>query len=397
MRLTAEQDLMMSGAHGSVLQRQMRLLARLGTVFGATEMVPIHSVQVSGVSYKSLGDPGLEFLEDLASQGARVRVATTLNPAGMDLHDWREMGVPADFAEKQLRIMAAFRALGISASPTCAPYLTGNVPRAGEHVAWAESSAVSYANSVLGARTNREGGPSALAAALCGCTPKHGLHLSENRQPHVVVEVAAKVTDNADFGALGYLVGKKVKNRVPYFRGLEVPRNDDLKALGAAMAASGAVALFHVEGVTPEAGDVDVEDLPAIVVPQEELDATYQALSSTEEAQLIVVGCPHASLSEIAVIAEKVRGRRLAAPLWICTARATKDEAVQLGLDEVIQAAGGRIVADTCMVVSPLERMGVDATAVTSGKAASYLPGFCSQRVLFRRLDDLLRGGGMPQ
>jgi len=383
---------MLNGEHGEVVERSFRLLLRLGEIYGADRMIPVGSVQVAGVSYKSIGDPGLEFLEDIAEKGAKVRVHTTLNPPGMDLEDWKELGFPEDFAEKQLRIIDAFEKMGIMMTATCTPYLVGNLPRFGEHIAWSESSAVSFANSVIGARTNREGGPSALAAALCGVTPNYGLHLDENRRPSFLVKVDAELKNNSDFGALGYQVGKIVKDKVPYFQGIKDADVDQLKALGAAMAASGAVALYHVEGLTPEAGFMNPSGLETIEVGDRELREAYEKLNTGKDPDIIILGCPHASLKEIAALACKLEGKRLRKPLWICTSRVTKEAATRMGFTELIEKAGGKVVADTCAVVSPIEHMGYRTTAVDSGKAASYLPGFCKQQVVFKSLDDLLEG-----
>jgi predicted aconitase len=392
MYLTREQERMLSGEYGEVVERNFRLLVRLGEIYGADRMIPVGSVQVAGVSYKSIGDPGLEFLEDLASKGAKVKVPTTLNPPGMDLVDWKDLGFPEDFAEKQLRIMNAFEKMGIMMTATCTPYLVGNLPRFGEHIAWSESSAVSFANSVIGARTNREGGPSALAAALCGVTPNYGLHLDEKRKPNFLVKVNVELKDMADFGALGYYVGKIVKDGVPYFNGIKHADVDQLKALGAAMAASGAVALYHVEGITPEAGMFGTDGLEVIDVGEKEINEAYRVLNTGADPDIIILGCPHASLKEIATLACKLEGKRLRKPLWICTSRFTKEAATRMGFTELIEKAGGKVVADTCTVVSPIERMGYRTTAVNSGKAASYLPGFCKQQVVFKRLDELLEG-----
>jgi len=383
---------MLKGEHGEVLERSLRLLVRLGEIYNADRLIPVGSVQVAGVSYKSIGDPGLEFLEDLAAKGARVRVPTTLNPPGMDLVDWKELGFPEDFAEKQLRIMDAFEKMGIMMTATCTPYLVGNLPRFGEHIAWSESSAVSFANSVIGARTNREGGPSALAAALCGVTPNYGLHLDENRRPNFLVKVNSELKNNSDFGALGYHVGKIVKDKVPYFQGIKNADVDQLKTIGAAMAASGAVALYHVDGLTPKAELMEISGLETIEVGDRELREAYEKLNTGRDPDIIILGCPHASLKEIAALACKVEGKRLRKPLWICTSRVTKNAATRMGFTKLIEKAGGKVVADTCAVVSPIERMGYRTTGVDSGKAANYLPGLCKQNVVFKSIDDLLEG-----
>jgi len=383
---------MLAGEYGEVVERNFRLLVRLGEIYGADRMIHVGSVQVAGVSYKSIGDPGLEFLEDLTSKGARVRVPTTLNPPGMDLEDWKGLGFPADFAEKQMKIIEAFRKMGVMMTATCTPYLVGNLPRFGEHIAWSESSAVSFANSVIGARTNREGGPSALAAALCGVTPNYGLHLDGNRKPSFLIKVNAELKNNSDFGAMGYHVGKIVKDKVPYFQGIKGANIDQLKALGAAMAASGAVALYHIEGLTPEAGFMDPSGLETIEVGERELCEAYEKLNTGKDPDIIILGCPHASLKEIATLACKLEGKRLRKPLWICTSRVTKEAATKMGFTELIERAGGKVVADTCTVVSPIERMGYKTVGVDSGKAANYLPGFCKQQVVFKSLDELLKG-----
>jgi len=391
MHLTKHEEKMLGGDIGEVAQRSLRLLVRLGEIYGADKMIPVGSVQVAGVSYKSLGDPGLEFLEDIAGKGAKVKVLTYLNPAGMDMESWKEIGFPEKFARKQIRVMEAFRKMGIVVTATCTPYLAGNLPRFGESIAWSESSAVSFSNSVIGARTNREGGPSALAAAICGVTPNYGLHLDGNRKPDMVIEVGTDLEFSADYGALGYHVGKLVKNKIPYFIGLKNPNTDQLKALGAAMAASGAVALYHAEGLTPEARDFDVSKLEKISVGKKDLKATFDKLNTGELPDIVILGCPHASLCEISSLADKLAGKKLKRPIWICTSRVMKEAANRMGFTGTIERAGGRVVADTCMVVSPIEEMGFGTVGVDSGKAANYLPGFCNQKVVFHNVDELVR------
>ena len=390
MYLTKQEEQVLNGEKGEVQERLFRLLVRLGDIYGADKMIPVGSVQVAGVSYKSIGDPGTSFLEDMSSKNAKVKVLTFLNPAGMDLENWEHLGFPKDFAQNQLRIMNAFKKMGIVVTSTCTPYLAGNLPRFREHIAWSESSAVSFSNSVIGARTNREGGPSALAAAICGVTPNYGLHLWENRQPHVKINVSTDLDFNADFGALGYFVGKQVKNKIPHFSGIKSANTDQLKALGAAMAASGAVALYYVEDLTPESDLVDKKKLETIDVGKQELKETFEKLNSGTEPDIVILGCPHSSLREIQTFAEKVTGKSLKKPVWICTSRMMKEAADRMGFTEIIEKAGGKVVSDTCMVVSPIEEMGYKTTGVNSGKAAHYLPGFCKQDVVFADINKLI-------
>lgn len=392
MYLTKDEEKYLNGEKGEVVERMFRLLVNLGDIYNADKMIPIGSVQVAGVSYKSIGDPGTEFLEDMATKDTKVKVLTYLNPAGMDLENWNEMDFPKDFAANQLRIINAFKKMGIVITSTCTPYLAGNLPRFRENIAWSESSAVSFSNSVIGARTNREGGPSALAAAICGVTPNYGLHIWENRQPNIIVKVDAELSFSSDFGALGWYVGKQVKNKIPYFIGIKDANTDQLKALGAAMAASGAVALYHIENLTPESDLVKTMGLEVINITKKEIKEAYDKLNNDKKPDIIILGCPHASLQEISYLASKLSGKKLKKPVWICTSRMVKEAAERMGFNSIIKDAGGYVVADTCMVVSPIEDMGYQTTGVNSGKAANYLPGFCKQNVYFSNIDDLIKG-----
>ncbi len=389
MRLTPEEQAMLAGDLGPGVKRAMEIVVALGKIYGARELVPIASAQVAGVSYKNLGQAGLEFLRQWAREGARVRVPTMLNPAGMDLARWRELGVPEGFARRQMEVIRAFEAMGAVPTCTCTPYLVGNAPGLGEHIAWSESSAVSFANSVLGARTNREGGPGALAAAIVGRTAKYGLHLDENRVANYVVDVRCPLRNEADFGALGYMVGRRVKNAVPYFRGVEGEQTG-LRALGAAMAASGAVALYHVEGVTPEA-EADMVSPNAETIVIESLSEGYAALnSSVERIDLVSIGCPHASLAEIEEVARWLEGKRVKAALWVTTARRTRELAEERGFVQTIEAAGGQVLADTCLVVAPVEALGFRSLATNSAKMAFYAPSHCGLAVRFGSLEQCL-------
>jgi predicted aconitase len=392
LRLTAVEQQMLAGAEGPGVKKAMEIVVALGRIYGARDLVPVTSAQISGVSFKNLGDSGLEFLREWASQGARVRVPAMLNPAGMDRLAWRELGFPEEFAGKQEAVLRAYVELGVQSTCTCTPYLVGYLPEAGDHLAWAESSAVSYANSVLGARSNREGGPSALAAAITGRTARYGLHLEENRAARVAVDVRCPLATQADYGALGFLVGRSVADRVPLFRFQRgLPGTSHLPTLGAAMAASGAVALFHVEGLTPEARTRNVVDPGAQIMAIDNLETGYRALNSTTEAiDLVSLGCPHASLPEIEAIAAYLEGRRVRSALWITTARTTRERAETQGVVERIEAAGGRVVADTCMVVAPAAELGFRTLATNSAKMALYAPSHSGLSVRFGSTEQCL-------
>jgi predicted aconitase len=379
VRLTPEEERMWSGEEGPAVQKAMRIVVALADIYEAADLVPVGSVQVSGVSYKNLGDAGLDFLREWGAQGARVRVPAFMNPAGMDLKRWQEMGIRPGFAEKQRQVVAALAGMGVAETCTCTPYLVGHRPALGEHVAWAESSAVSYANSVLGARTNREGGPSALAAAITGRTACYGLHLDAPRWATHLIEVGCALESEADYGALGYWVGVHIGDSVPWFRlrstGQAPPAQEQLMALGAAMAASGAVALYHVEGVTPEAQDAGA--LPANVERWEvdDLSGARVALNSPlEQIDLVTLGCPHSTLADLERAAAFLDGRKVVAALWITTSRGVRAEAEQRGWVAAIEKAGGRVWADTCLVVAPVEEMGYHGMATNSAKAATYSP-----------------------
>lgn len=394
MFLTPEEEKMSNGEYGETIRKSMDILIALGDIYGAEKFVDISSAQVSGVSYKTIGQAGLEYLEDLAlDTKAKASIPSTLNPAGVDLDNWEELGFSEFFADKQNKIVDAYGKLGINTTCTCTPYLIGNVPRLGDHISWSESSAVAYVNSVIGARTNREGGPGALAAAICGKTPLYGFHLDENRKATLKVNVDTELK-GADFGALGYAIGQIVKDGVPYFTLSENQKvtNDDLKTLGAALASSGAVALYQVEGVTPEYKDVGVEELKDVVsIDSSDIKETRAKLStSDEDADLVCLGCPHASLAEIESLAEIVKGKKIKNELWICTSINIKASADRMGYTKIIENAGGHIVCDTCMVVAPIEDLGYKVIGVNSAKAANYVPSMGGIDVKYDDVENLL-------
>lgn len=369
MYLDPDEEKMLAGERGETLQKMLELLVALGKVFGAERLVRIRSAQVSGASYKTIGEYGLAWLSSL---DARAVVPAVLNPIGMPRGRWQEMGIEPGFAERQQAVIAAYERLGVNLECTCTPYYLHETSF-GDHLAWSESSAVSYANSVIGARTNREGGPGALAAALVGKTPCYGLHLDKNRQPTVVIEVKSDEKDwgIARYGALGYHTGKLVGNKIPYFRGI-TPNPDQMKALGAAMAATGAVALYHVNDVTPEArkNQYNLSGLEVIRIEPSEIDRLFTDIA----VDAVAVGCPHCSPAELVDIARLLEGKTVKKPLYVFAAQGVIDDSSMTV--NAIEKSGARVFADTCMVVSPvMERY--PAIMVNSGKALAYVPDMC--------------------
>ncbi len=407
LRLTEEERATLAGDDGPGARRAMEMVVALARIYGASGLIPISSAQVAGVSYANIGEAGLEFLERWADEGARARVPALLNPAGMDLQAWEELGTPAEFAAKQQAVLRAYARLGVRPTCTCAPYLLELEVDFGEHLAWSESSAVSFVNSVVGARTNREGGPAALAAAIVGRTGNYGLHLDGNRVATEAFRAPVRLTSAAEWGALGAEVGR-LSRGVPWIElegegadsalGMgEADRRDGLRSFGAAAAATGSVALYHFQGLTAEAraGQVVRPEVAPLVI--ESLVEGYARLDGeVERLDLVATGCPHASLEQVAEVARYLEGRRVKVPLWIMVGRDVAEAAKGSGLAARIEECGARLVSDTCVVVAPLRDMGIASLATDSAKAAAYLPGHQRVQVRFgdreRCLDAALRG-----
>lgn len=374
MFLTKDEERILKGEEGYTKQKAMEIIVALGDIYGADKLIPISSAQIAGVSYTSLGDEGIEWLESL--QGCQVEVLAILNPASIDLENWQNMGISYEYAFKQFRIINAYVQLGVKPICSCTPYLIGITPRFGEHVAWSESSAVCYVNSVLGARTNREGGPSALASAIIGKTPNYGFHLDENRKATVLIDVNVELKTSSDYSALGYWVGKNITSGVPYFRGLKQCRSEELKALGAGLGAAGSIALYHVEGVTPEYREALIGQVEKLSFTDKELREVYNEYFKpvSEHVELVAIGCPHMSLAELIEVAEILKNKRLKrnCRLWFFTSIAVKKLAERCGLLNIIKEAGGEVYTDCCMALAPLRNLGFKNVALDSAKAAFY-------------------------
>ncbi|MFX0187039.1 MAG: aconitase X [Candidatus Hodarchaeota archaeon] len=374
IKLELEEKDMLEGKHGKAAQKSMEILTTLGEIFDAECMVDVHSVQIAGVSYANLGEAGLEFLNEMAEDG-NVRVLTTLNPAGMDRQNWQALGIDEEFAKNQNSAIDAFAKMGIITTCSCTPYLIGNTPHYGQHIAWAESSAVCYSNSVIGARTNREGGPSALAAALTGKTPKYGYHIDENRHGQILVKINAPVKGTDEFGVLGKIIGDKLVElgkKIPHITGIPSATVEELKSFCASIATYGGTALFHMEQITPEYKEYPKPSDVVFEINQEDLDNTRAELIDDDlEIDFVSIGCPHASIHEIAEIARLLRGKKVKKEFWITTARPTKKIADEAGYSKIIEDAGAKFAADTCCVVAPIKGR-FKGIMVDSAKACYY-------------------------
>ncbi len=362
MYLSKEEERILEGEEGEAYAKMMKILVRVGEIYGAQRLIPITSAQISGVSYNTIGEHGLHFLKTL--RGARVRVLTTLNPLAFDERYLRELQVSDEIFKKQMEIIGAYADMGIKTTATCTPYYYDNIPNFGEHIAWAESSAVIYANSIIGARTNREGAVTALASALTGRTPEYGLHLDEERRATHLISLNFEPRGE-DFPILGMLIGERVDG-IPYLR--IQGDYDDFKLMGAAMAASGSVPMYHVEGITPEYRKALGDDVERVSIEREEVEERKRRI----DVELVAIGCPHVSPRELRIIAEFVKGKRKRSGVefWVFGARSVL--AKHWDLVRIIEDFGGKVMADTCVVVSNAGKI-FHRIGTTSGKAAVYL------------------------
>jgi predicted aconitase len=371
MYLTKEEERIYDGEFGWANQVCMNVLVKLGDLFNASKLIPIESAHVSGVSYKTIGDAGLDFLKALADAEGRSKVRATLNPQSFDC-EYLEKRLPENLVKKQQSILRQFDRIGFAKSLTCTPYFL-STPAKNSHLAWAESSAIVYANSVLGAWTNREGGPSAVAAAIAGKTPDYGIHRVENRQPKILVDVDAQMKSERDFGALGFCLGKMLEDKIPLIRGLRQTSNDDLKQLSAALASSGMVNMFNCEvgGFRKDTGNME-----KLTIEAEDIRQTVEHLStaSAQKPDLVFLGCPHCSFEEVERIASLLGNRKVKAGMefWVCTSRYVKEKAGSFV--ETIEKSGGHVLADVCTIVSWPETLGIKTIMTDSAKTAYYAP-----------------------
>lgn len=400
IQLSEDERAMLAGELGPATQLAASILCRMAPMYGATSLLPVTRAHIDGVIYT--GNAGLHFAEHLADLGARVTVPTTLNVGSVDRERWREIGQSPEYAAAARRLGEAYLRMGAQPTFTCAPYQQGHVPVFGEQIAWSESNAVAYANSVLGARTNRYGDYLDICCAITARVPAAGLHLDANRLASCLVtlhDIPERLQRCDDFfPVLGYALGERVPGEVPAIAGLTVqPTSDQLKALAAGAASSGDVALFHLIGITPEAPTQ--RQAFGSRPPQRRCDLTLAELRKTRDTlssspadvvDVVAFGSPHCSLAECRRLATLMQGQRAAngVQVFITTSRTVRELLARSGDLAVLEAFGAEVTADTCIVVAPLVKPGARVLMTNSAKYAHYGPGLLGVGSVFGSMEE---------
>ena len=401
VKLSQEDEQMLNGQKGPAAQMAMRIMARMAEVVEAPEMMDVTQAHIDGCGL--LSETGLEFAESLTAKGAKVSIPTTLNMGPLDLQNWKQFGVSEDFAAKAIRQAKAYTDMGCIPTWTCAPYQSYLTPAFGRQIAWGESNAICYANSILGARTNRYGDFIDICAAITGRVPKCGLHLKQNRKGQILLKLIdidpAVMQSNAFFAILGHLAGSLADDKIPVIEGLPIKASSDqLKAFCAAAASSGAIALFHAIGITPEANTSEEAfqgERPerTIDIHLSDLQKAASELSTAQEGiklDLVILGCPHFSFDEFRQLAELIKaqtkkGRTLHPNVrFIVISSQTSYSLLQRSdFIDTLTDFGVEITLDTCMFHTPMVPKDTKVIMTNSGKCAYYAPGELGVQLAF--------------
>lgn len=399
LQLTPAQQNILDGNEGVARKLAMEILVKVGEGFHAERLIPIQSVHLVLHAYKSAFDAGVEAAERIADMGGRFTVPTTIDPYGMDAEDWKGAKTPEQYAVMQKRLEAAVNRMGVIPVWTCTPYYGFNMPKFGQNVAWSESSAVAFANTVLGARTNRQSAIVDICCGILGLAPEVGLHLTENRRGQVRIDLKVdRPLHTWEYPALGFRLGQILGNRIGVVNGMTgAPETEDLKSLCAAAAASGSVALLHIVGITPEARTL--EEAFQGEEPQEIITLTEADLIETREkmnthkgknVDIVALGCPHYTINEIVNVHRLLRGRKLHpdVALWIYANSAAIALAEKMGIRKELEALGVTIRAETCMIISPIMEWGFKVMMTDSGKCVHYGPMECGTEMVFGSVEE---------
>jgi cis-L-3-hydroxyproline dehydratase len=403
LALTESDHGRLAGEFGPGAKLAMAILVRMADVYRAPSLLDITRAHIDSTVY--IGEANLHFAERLANLGAKVAVPTTLNVSGVDEHHWQEWAVPPDWARNARRQMVAYQSMGCVPTWTCAPYQTEWAPKFGEQIAWGESNAIAFANSVIGARTERYPDLLDACCAITGRAPAVGLHLSENRAGQVLLRLSQIPVhlqqSDTFYTVLGYLMGRIAQDEVPVVQGLDVlPTQDQLKALGATAASSGRVALFHIVGVTPEAPTLDEafqgrSPQRTVEITMDDLRSGWRELSTAQEENLdmVVLGSPHFSIAEFKQLFSLIVGqhRNPHVEFLVTTSRIVALVAKEAGFLSALSEFGGRVTVDTCILTSPMLPSNIKRLMTNSGKFAYYSPSLVGAEVVFGSLEDCVR------
>ena len=420
MQLDDEHKRILDGGRGKILQAALTDLFKYGKAMGADRFIPITSAHTSFMPMARMAacfpprrvqltrEDVDRFTREMA--GLRVPAKTSINPGVLDIEKWQRMGADQETYDAVIEADGIARGCGILPTYSCTPYISENIPIRGETCAWAETSACLYANSMLGARSNRESFETALYSAFLGITPNFGMHLDENRKGTHLIDVRCEIGGISDWGALGFFTGGKVGLGTPVFNGLRRPTVEEAKQLATCINVPGSTTLFHIPGVTPEAPTLEAafgENAPreTFVFDEEAKRATYAKLNHEPEGKvdLVFLGCPHATLYEIKEICRLLEGRRVArgTALWVMTSHATRAAACRAGYGRIIEESGGELFADGCLgmyyLYYPLERPALGRVATNAGKQAFTVRRSFGSNVFFgdekRCIDIAVQGG----
>jgi predicted aconitase len=375
----------------------------MAKVYQAESLLDISAAHIDSALY--MGEATLEYAEKLAKLGAKVAVPTSLNVSGVDEHHWHEWAVPQDWAEKARRQMVAYQSMGCVPTWTCAPYQTELRPKFGQQIAWGESNAIVFANSVIGARTERYPDLLDICAAITGRVPAAGLHLAENRAGQLLLRLSGiskqLQADDSFYPVLGHVLGQVAGDQVPVVEGLQVvPTEDQLKALGAAAASSGAVALFHLVGLTPEAPTLEMafrgrspEKEGAITMDHLRAARAELTTTSGQKLDMIVLGSPHFSLAEFKQLVPLLAGqkRHPDVQFLVTSSRAMAALADRAGFLSPLRQFGAKITVDTCILTTPMLPPEIKVLMTNSAKYAYYSPGLLNTQVAFGSLTDCVQ------
>lgn len=387
MLLTDYEKALLHGDYGQEARQLMEIMVKVAELNEAADLVDVEHVMIGNTGMLSIGgETGINFLVRLADSGMKFRVPAYTNVVSIDVERWQEMGIPEKYAGTQLKSVDAWRKMGAILSLSCMPMLSGIVPRYGSHVGYSDTAPVIFANSYFGARTNRESDIIVLAAAICGRIPNFGYHLDQNRPGQILVNIKARLKEEADYDALGYHVGRIVEDRIPVFKNLNQDvSTQSLIQLGAALAVTGTVALFHAFDITPEIkqdpylyGEKNIAE--EIEVTDDDIRATYQELNTTTDPKidLVYIGCPHCNIEKLKHIADMLDKRQISKGIevWISVPNVVRELAVRTGDIQRIERSGARVLADTCAIVAPTGMLGYQRMATDSAKARVYMSDF---------------------